>query len=362
MSKNIAIIGTVGVPGNYGGFETLADNLAVYHSDKCLKSGLTVYCSAKSFKEKPSRYCNADLHYVNIDANGIDSIAYDIYCLINAARGGHDRILLLGVSGAIILPIINFFCSAKIITNVDGIEWRRQKWKGIARLYLKFSEWIAIKASHVIIADNQGIADYIRETYRVEALVIPYGGDHAVKTSTDSAVAMDIGEGYALGLCRIEPENNVAMILDAFDKINFPLVFVGNWDASEYGRALKRKFKYHPNITILDPVYSPTKLRAIRNNARLYVHGHSAGGTNPALVEMMHFGIPVAAYGCKFNRYTTDDRALYFNSSNDLSGIVENISRCEAEKIGKAMKYIAEQRYTWDVIGKAYFDCLEADL
>ena len=150
------------------------------------------------------------------------------------------------------------------------------------------------------------------------------------------------------------------MILSAFSSIDYPLVFVGNWDRSDYGRALKIKYKSHPTITILDPVYEPGRLRAIRNRATLYMHGHSAGGTNPALVEMMHFGIPVLAHGCVFNRQTTEGKAIYFNEANDIRSAIEALSFETKARVGEDMREIAQRRYTWNRVAASDFALLES--
>lgn len=360
MAHKAAILGTVGVPGNYGGFETLADNLVTFHEATGCATELTVYCSAKAFEAQPDHYHTAALVYVGFDANGVQSIPYDMVGLVDAVRRGHDRILLLGVSGALILPLLRLFTRARIITNVDGIEWKREKWKGLAKHYLRFAERVAVRASHVVIADNQAIADYLKESYGCDAEVIPYGGDHAVEAEPDPSAAAHLPDGYALGLCRIEPENNIGMILEAFDGLKMPLVFVGNWDKSDYGRALKAKYTGHPTITIHDPVYDPRGLRAIRDRAILYLHGHSAGGTNPALVEMMHFNIPIAAHGCSFNRHTTEGKALYFETAQELRDVVLALTPGKSEQVGSAMGEIARRRYTWEQIGRSYFGLLEA--
>ena len=354
-----AILGTVGVPASYGGFETLAENLVVYNQQCAQPRDLAVYCSSKSFPGKPESYRGAVLRYVNLDANGVQSIPYDIAGLFDAVQKGERTILLLGVSGAIALPALRLFSRARLITNVDGIEWKREKWRGIAKFYLRMAEWIAVKSSHEVIADNQAIADYLYESYGASSHVIPYGGDHALDAEPDLSALKGLPDRYALGLCRVEPENNVDMILTAFAQTGDPLVFVGNWDRSEYGRTLKREFGGAANIHIHDPVYDPGKLRAIRGKASLYLHGHSAGGTNPALVEMMHFGIPIIAHGCTFNRHTTEDQALYFEHAAELEQVVTKLSDDIASQMGAAMKAISQRRYCWSTIGRAYFDLLD---
>jgi glycosyltransferase involved in cell wall biosynthesis len=113
---------------------------------------------------------------------------------------------------------------------------------------------------------------------------------------------------YACKVCRIEPENNVHVVLDAFSKLpRHTLVFIGNWNNSEYGRALREKYKDNTNMHLLDPIYDQRTLDVIRGNCFLYIHGHSAGGTNPSLVEAMYLGLPVIAFDVSYNRTTTDN-------------------------------------------------------
>lgn len=352
----IVIAGTVGVPGSYGGFETLAENLVRFHAAHNLPCDLTVYCSAKAYRERPKTFLRAELRYVPLDANNVQSIFYDIWSLVDSARRGTDVILLLGVSGAFALPLIRLISRARIITNVDGVEWKRGKWGGLARYILRWCEYAAVRWSHAVVADNEAIADHLQESYAASSVVIAYGGDHALAASPMPNGEFGLTEGYALALCRIEPENNVAMMLEAFAQMpDQKLVFVGNWNNSDYGRRLRARYQHVASIHLCDPVYDPARLRRIRDDARFYIHGHSAGGTNPALVEMMHFGIPVIAYDCNFNRFTTENAAVYFATSADLIAAVRKLSVEDADSMGRRMAEIAEARYTWDRIGEAYF-------
>lgn len=356
----IALLGTVGVPGRYGGFETLAENLVHHHARTGHTAPLTVWCSGKDNTEQPARFESAELRYVELRANGVQSIPYDAISLWQAIRSGHDRIILLGVSGAVALPLIRLISRARIVTNIDGIEWKREKWNGAARAFLRASEWAAVKFSHEVIADNQAIADHVRDAYDSDCHVIAYGGDHAVAHPPEpEATPQGLPDRYALALCRIEPENNVHTIIEGWDGLDMPLVFVGNWADSPYGQELKARFGAVPNLHLLAPVYDPGALRAVRDRASVYVHGHSAGGTNPSLVEMMHFGVPVIAHGCAFNRQSTEDKARYFLTQAELAEQMRALTPEDAATIGADMREIAQRRYTWDAIGDAYFQLLQ---
>lgn len=357
----VSIVGTVGLPARYGGFETLAANLVAYRDANDLPCELTVYCSGKAYADRSGRYGGAVLRYVPLGANGASSILYDTWSVVSAALRGEHVILVLGVSGAIVLPIIRLLSRARLVVNIDGLEWKRPKWSRAAARFLRFSEWLAVRCAHVVVADNRGIVDHVRLAYDREAVDIPYGGDHAVAAIAEGRVGRDGARDrrYALMLCRIEPENHIHLILDAFDRPGVTdLVAVGNWAGSDYGRALRDRYRDNPRIRILDPVFDQDTLAGLRAGAALYVHGHSAGGTNPALVEMMHFGAPVAAFDCSYNRYTTEDAAAYFGTAAELAQIVESFDEADAARQGTRMLEIARRRYTWTIVGRRYFQIM----
>jgi glycosyltransferase involved in cell wall biosynthesis len=345
--KKIAIVGTVGLPACYGGFETLVENLV---EEDCNKD-ITIYCSSKSYDKKINMYKGARLVYIPLKANGPQSIFYDIASLLHALFKQPDVVLILGVSGCIFLPLFRLLSKSKVVTNIDGLEWRRDKWAKWPKRFLKFSEELAVKHSDVVISDNQAIADYVQDQYGVKSTVIAYGGDHAV--CKDMTIRDD---GFALALCRIEPENNVEMILQAFSQTDKPLKFIGNWNSSEFGRSMKSKFSVFNNIDIIDPIYDIDKLSVLRSSCSFYVHGHSAGGTNPSLVEMMHFGKSIFCFDCNYNRASTEDKAEFFA---DADVLVELMKLEKTIDNGHIMLEIAQRRYTWDIVRKQYFDVMQ---
>lgn len=356
--KRVTIIGTQGVPAQYGGFESLVENLVGEQCDKNIK--YTVFCSGKAYKEKLATYKNAELKYVNLDANGAQSIPYDIISFIRATRIS-DVILVLGVSGCCFLPIYRLFAPKKrLVINIDGLEHRREKWGKWAKRFLKFSEKMAIKFADLIITDNKGIQDYVMDEYGKESTLIAYGGDHAISNTLSMEeqekvlTEYNLIKGdYSITVCRIEPENNCHITLEAFSRSDKQLVFIGNWEKSEYGRDLKAKYSQHRNIKILDPIYDINTLYALRNNAAMYIHGHSAGGTNPSLVEAMFFGKPIIAYSVVYNKETTENSAMYFKDVEELYDTITNDS-IDFVAQGKNLCQIADKRYTWNTIIKQY--------
>src|SRR5690606_21413947 len=141
----------------------------------------------KAYPDKPSSFESAKLEYIPLNANGAQSVPYDILSLTHALKTRNEVLLVLGVSGALFLPFIRLFTSRKIILNIDGLEWKRAKWNKMARMFLKFSEKICVWASHKIIADNPYLETYVKETYAKDSALIEYGADHimAVKRGTD---------------------------------------------------------------------------------------------------------------------------------------------------------------------------------
>ncbi len=357
--KKLAIIGTAGIPVRYGGFETLVEFL-VPHLVQKMK--VTVYCSNKMYKkeERLSSFKGARLTYIPLSANGMMSIIYDALSMLLALRK-HDVLLVLGVSGAFMFPFLRLFSKKRIIVNIDGIEWKREKWSKWVKIYLKWSERIAVRFAHEVVCDNQVVLDYVKSTYHKNAQLIAYGGDHVKYTPIKKETIQkypSLALPYAFKVARVEPENNIHVILKAFSISKQQLIIVGNWQNSEYGIKLKKQYSEYDNILLLDPIYDLNILDQFRSNCSYYVHGHSAGGTNPSLVEAMNLGLPILAYGVNFNVETTQNQAVYFKNEQELEKILQNIQNKELKNIGIMMKAIAGKRYTWKVIAQLYSDLI----
>lgn len=350
--KRVAIIGTAGIPANYGGFETLAEYLVENLSQDI---DFIVYCSSTNYPVRHKFYKGAQLRYLPISANGKWSLVYDSLCVIHSLFYV-DTLLILGVGGAFILPLVKLFSSKKIVTNIDGLEWKRNKWGSLAKSYLYIQEYIAVKFSHTIIADNKGISEYVNSRYGVGCSLIAYGGSHTFHSllKNETIEKYNITLPYGFTVCRIEPENNVHLILEAFSKTDKNLIFIGNWDASIYGRNLKKKYREFSNINIIDPIYDQNLLNEIRSNCDLYVHGHSAGGTNPSLVEAMWLGLPIFAWDVNYNRYTTSNAALFFSSADQLIDLLSDTSKDQIDAMRDKVKKIAHAEYSWSKIAHSY--------
>ena len=354
--KNVAVIGTVGLPANYGGFETLVENLTHYLNEEI---NFTVFCSKKNYDEELPEYNKAKLIYLSYEANGYQSVIYDIVSMLKSIKFA-DTLLILGVSGCVFLPFLKLITRKKIVVNIDGIEWKREKWKKHAKIFLKISEKFATKFADTIVADNLHIQNYIKDTYNKSSVLIEYGADQVKKRELSKDLLNKypfLNDNYALSVSRIVPENNIKTILKAFSKCkNFPLVIIGNWDNSGYGASLKQEFAQCENIHMLNSIYDLDILDQIRSNCHLYVHGHSAGGTNPSLIEAMYLGLPIVAYDIHYNVETTGGKTVYFKNSEELCEIAKNLTDEELKSIGEAMYDLAYKRYRWKDISQKYLE------
>lgn len=351
--KKVAIVGIQGVPAKYGGFETLVENII---GDNCSPEiCYTIFCSGKDFAEHLDVYKGAKLKYIPFfRANGAQSTPYDIISMLKCIRG-FDTVLILGVSGCIFLPVFRLLYHKRLVINIDGLEHKRAKWGKFAKWFLRTSEAMAVRYADAIIADNKGIQDYVNDVYHKSSELIAYGGEHAQKNvpiEKQLEILNKYGvepNNYSISVCRIEPENNSHIICEAFAKTGMNLIFVGNWNRSDYSRSLKEKYSVYKNIRMIDSVYDLDELYALRNQCECYIHGHSAGGTNPSLVEAMTFGKPILAFDVVYNRETTENKAFYFNDCEELISLLS--IKC---KNGDAMKEISSRRYTWSNIAKQY--------
>lgn len=352
--KEVAIVGIVGVPANYGGYETMVDNLLEYTPEDV---EYTVYCSKSSYKERPKQYKGAKLKYFPLNANGPQALLYDALCTIHAYRHS-DVILSLGNSGVYVYPIMNFlYGKKKIIHNHDGYETNREKWNSFVRWLMKRLMYFTVKYADFHIADNAAMVPILMKDIGVNSVIIEYGGDGAFPVRDDRHLKEKYGlepQGYFFNVARIEPENNIHIMLEAFNEMpDKMLVLVGNWHKNEYGEELLKQYSGCNNIKMMDPVYESKEINLLRSNCKLYIHPHSVGGTNPSLVEAMYLGLPIVAYDVIYNRSTTEGKSFYFKTAKELENVVKT-KEMQFADVALEMKEIAEKRYRWDIISKKY--------
>lgn len=345
----VAIIGIVTSPSNHNGLGFKAENLI-----KSLKNkfNITFFGSHKKLN-----YDGANFKYIPFDAQGIPyhslSILYSLFFV--------DILLIFGIAGAWLFPLIRIFTKKKIIVSINALEWQNSKLSFLSKKYLFWAESMTVKYSHSHISDNEAIQDYIASEYGILSRIIEYGGDHALKidiTKESLSHYPFLSKPYAFKTCVIEPESDVHLVLDAFVKTQkMPLVLAGNWDKSEYSRSLKLQYNNHPNVHIYD--FDKVNIDLLKSNASLYIHGHSTPETNSSLIEAMHLGIPVLAFRDSFNLMTTERRAIYFLNLDELIFEINEIYMTKLNTIGQKMSIIAQAKHTWNHIGFKYEKVIE---
>jgi glycosyltransferase involved in cell wall biosynthesis len=361
--KKVSLIGTNGIPAKYGGFETLTEYLA-----RNLNQKYDLYCyCAKTPKEKRLKgYLNTKLIYISFRANGWQSMIYDSLSIIHSLFR-HDTLVVLGFSGVFAFPF-KFLFRKKIVFNIGGIEWQKVRGKKFsARLEIwakKRFDYICVKSSDVVIADNQVIYDYVVERFHIQPVLAEYGGDHAVFEPIEPDVTAQypfLKSGYDLTVSRAQEDMNIHMVIEAYKQIpNRTVVIISNWQISEYGKALKAKNKdKYRNIILLDAIYDLRVLNTIRSNCKIYLHTHSLCGTAPSLTEAMSLKLPVICFDVPTNRATTEEKSLYFSNIQSLVSILNTITEQQIKQLSDNMFEIANRRYTWNRIVELYKNCID---
>jgi hypothetical protein len=337
LKYNVGIIGIKGIPSDYGGFETFVES---WMNNTNRKDQFVVYCE-RNYRKIES-VGGVMRKFVPLSANGFSSLLYDGLSMLHACFFMRANCLVvLGVSGSWFFPIVKIFSpTTKIVVNIDGLEWRRNKWSVFQKRLLKILERIAVSFADEIVVDNQALSAYVFDEYQVNSVTIAYGYEHCSSGTEYSVAECD---RYYLSICRIEPENNCELILDTFSKNNLiNLIFVGNWMNSSYSRKLFARYSEFSNIKLIGPEFDKIVLSNLRANCYAYIHGHTAGGTNPSLVEMLQYGKNIIAHDNEFNRWTLDNRGSYFKHPEDL------ISQLNSDfSAGEDWSELMRMRYSW---------------
>lgn len=323
----IGILGTRGIPNYHGGFEQFAEFFASYMAQK--GHDVYVYCSSNHPYQEAS-FQGAHLIHCSDPEDSIGTAGqfiYDFHCIRDARNRNFDVLLQLGyTSNSVWYRLLPK--KSKIVTNMDGLEWKRTKYNKWVRKFLKYAEAWAVKSSDYLISDSIGIQSYLKKAYNRDSQYIAYGA--TLFENPDQAALSNYQlepYGYNMLIARLEPENNIETILDGATKASrkIPFLVVGKNDANAYGKYLTEKYRDYTHIRFLGGVYDLGVLNSLRYYSRLYFHGHSVGGTNPSLLEAMASNALIIAHDNPFNQAILEEDAFYFSTADEVREYIETI-------------------------------------
>ena len=364
VKKKVVLIGTNGIPANYGGMETLAEYLA---RDLGREYDLYCYCSKTPKERQIKDYYGTKLIYVPLKANGFQSIFYDGLTILHSLRK-FDVLVVLGCSCALALPFKRLFRKPIVLNAIGGREWEKVKGaRFMARIEIAIKRWmesLQAKYPDFVIVDNAANLAAFESKHHVKALLAEYGGDHAIAEAITPAMRVKypfLCDQYDVTVSRAQEDMNIHMVIDAYKQVpERKVVIVSNWQKSEYGKKLyaENAGTFH-NIILLNAIYDQKELNTIRSNASLYLHTHSMCGTAPSLVEAMYLGLPVVCFKVPTNIETTEHKSVYFESVPQLVEILRKMDDYTLSQLKKDLNEIALRRYNWKRISDIYKDCID---
>ena len=361
----IAFLGIRSVPGRYGGFDTVATELA----PRMVRRGceITVYCQRRYVDPpRPKTFDGVDLVYLSsLPRRSLEETSHELLSLGHALPRRYDALYVFGLRAtSLFAPFA--LAGGRVFFNTDGHDWKRRKWGPRARRYLQFSERIGVRiAGDRLIADSRAIAAYYGDRYRVHPTFIPYGAPTIDRPDPTTLQRYGLEPGnYLLVLCRLEPENNVDVIIGAYDRVrpSRDLVIVGgaNYESPYVDRL---RSVASERVRFLGPIYDREVVDALYHYSFAYVHGHEVGGTNPALLHAMGAGSCILANDVVYNKEVLGDAGLYWSptaeSLSETFSLIEG-DPAHAKLLGEQARARAKTEYDWEDIADRYVEYFRA--
>ena len=360
----IGILGTRGIPNHYGGFEQFAEFFATYAASE----GHEVYVyNSHSHPYRATEFKGVHIVHCYDPENKIGTVGqfiYDLNCIRDARKRDFDIILQLGYTSSSVWFSLHPK-KAIVVTNMDGLEWKRTKYSKKVQKALQIAESLAVKKSDFLIADSIGIQKYIKEKYQKESTYIAYGAYNFNNPNPEILKEYQVEkENFNMIMARFEPENNLEMVLDGVSiaEDTIPILVIGNHN-TKYGSYLKNKFEAFSHIRFLGAVYNLDHLNNLRYYSNLYFHGHTVGGTNPSLLEAMASKALIAAHKNDFNKGVLKENAYYFTSSEEVKKILNSIKKSNNLQFIENNYAAIASTFNWEKINEQYLQlfkqCLE---
>ena len=355
---HVLIVGIRGVPAMHGGFETFAEDLSLFLTAR--NHDVTVYCQTDSGAALTEDVWNG-VHRVLIPSasHALGTVSYDWATTMHASRR-NGVVLTLGYNTGV-FSLIYRLRRLPNVMNMDGIEWKREKWSLPQRGWLWCNEWAGARFAYHLIADHPRIAAHLeRHTAAERITVIPYGADAVTSAASDVLRDYDLTtKSHYLVIARPEPENSILEIVKAFSSsgVSAPLIVLGSYspEKNDYHRQVLDAAG--PNVRFLGAIYDREIVRALRFHARGYIHGHRVGGTNPSLVESLAAGNAIIAHDNQFTRWVAGERARFFTGTEDLAEILRSLEQNPTEL--REMEQASRQRHSEEFLKEQVLSAYE---
>lgn len=355
----IAMIGTRGVPARYGGFETCVEEVGRRLVDRGHR--VTVYCRSQDGDPRPVEHLGMRLvHLPAVRHKVLETLSHTALSVRHARRERPDAAFVFNAGNAPLLPVLRT-AGIPVATHVDGLEWKRDKWRGIGAAYYRRAESLSVRWSDYLIADSRGIQDYYLERFGIDTEYIAYGAPILPESEFGRVAELGLEPGeYHLVVARFEPENNVHLAVEGYlrSAAGRPLVVVGSAPyADAYRARVEAIVAGSPRVRFLGALWDQEQLDQLYAGALTYIHGHSVGGTNPSLLRAMGAGAATSAYDVNFNREVLGDYGRYFDGAARLAELCDEAEADPGDTAVRGRKQIDTlDRYTWDAVADAYHE------
>lgn len=361
--RRLHVLGTRGIPNRYGGFEAFAERLAPWLAARGWD--VTVYCQDERGRTwRDERWRGVRLVHVPVAHPGArGSIDFDWRSARRAiAEGG--TLLTLGYNTAAFF-VLHRLARRVHVVNMGGLDWRRPKWPAPVRAWFYANAWLAGWLATAIVADHPEIARLLASRHGTAPIAtIPYGADRVAGADPAPLDALGVGPGrFGLVVARSEPENSILEIVRAWSAAprGLPLVVLGDYadPRNAYQRRVREAAGHE--VRFPGPIYDPAAVAALRAHARLYVHGHTVGGTNPSLVEALGAGSPTLAHDNRFNRWVAGEAARYFGGERHCADVLDGLLADDTALARMREAALARHAgaFTWDLVLPQYERLLE---
>ncbi|MBD9607223.1 DUF1972 domain-containing protein [Pseudomonas sp. PDM08] len=360
--KKLYILGIRGVPAQHGGFETFAEKLSLYLTAHGWQ--VYVYCQEEGRGEFTYSTWNGvnRIHIPVTQAGALGTVVFDWKATRHAASQ-QGLFLTLGYNTAVFSLLQRLKGQTNII-NMDGIEWRRDKWGTIAKTWFWLNERAGCWMGNHLVADHPKIKEHLATRVSASRItMIPYGGDEV--TGADATLlatyALEPGR-FSVIIARPEPENSFLEMVRAFSSTlrNHTLVVLGNFQPNDNPYHKQVMEAASAEVIFPGAIYEAAVVQALRFYCRFYLHGHRVGGTNPSLVEALGAGCAVIAHDNPFNRWVTESGAAYFKDEASCSALFAQLLADDStqQQMEAASRTRFHQRFTWNQILLQYEELL----